>query len=408
VPTDFSDRRLPGQLSSVPARTHRRKFFLDCGRATLGLCSISLAGRSASAQNDISASPSSDRHAVILDLEKRLPALLAQSRTVPAVSMALVADAKLLWRGAFGVKDFDSKTPIGHDTLFEAGSVSKTAFAYVAMKLCEKGVLDLDTPLTQYAPDRIIEGDSRLDLITTRRVLSHTTGFQNWRSTKEPLAIHFTPGERWSYSGEGYSYLQSVVTHLAGHVNANDCKTFDDGAGGCATDFDAYMKANLLVPFGMRSSGYLYREGMARPYDRKGTPIADRKATAIDAARYGSAGGLHTTPADYAKFLIEVIKPKPSDAYRLNAASLREMLRPQIKVSDSLSWGLGWAIEHTKAGDIIAHSGDNPGYKALAAASVQRQAGFIIMTNGDSGYDDIIAKVVMSEPMQRFLPAALV
>ena len=322
--------------------------------------------------------------------------------------MALIADAKLYWRGAFGVKDLDSKIPVRPDTIFEAASVSKTVFAYVVMKLYEKGVLDLDTPLTKYTPDLIIKGDSRLDLITARRVLSHTTGFQNWRSTKEPLTIHFTPGERWSYSGEGYSYLQSVVTHLAGHVNPNDCKTFEDGAKVCATDFDAYMKANLLAPFGMRSSGYLYREGMARPHDRKGTMIADRKATAVEAARYGSAGGLHTTPSDYAKFLIEVIKPKPSDTYRLNAASLREMLRPQIKVSNSLSWGLGWAIEHTKAGDLIAHSGDNPGFKALVAASVQRQSGFIIMTNGDAGYDDIIAKVVMSEPMQRFLPAALV
>jgi CubicO group peptidase (beta-lactamase class C family) len=408
VSTDFSDQRLPGKLSGVPVPMTRRRFFLDCGRTTLGLSSISLVGRSALAQNDTGASTSSDWQALILDLEKRLPALLAQSPTVPAVSMALVADAKLMWRGSFGVKDLDSRTPIGPDTVFEAGSVSKTVFAYVVMKLCEKGVLDLDMPLTNYTPDRIIKGDSRLDLITTRRVLSHTAGFQNWRSAKEPLAIRFTPGERWSYSGEGYSYLQSVVTHLAGHVNASDCRTFDDGARGCTTDFDAYMKANLLVPFGMTSSGYLYREGMARPYDRKGTLIGDRKATAIDAARYGSAGGLHTTPAEYAKFLIEVIKPKPSDAYRLNAGSLSEMLRSQIKVTDSLSWGLGWAIEHTKAGDLIAHSGDNPGYKALAAASLQQQSGFIIMTNGDAGYDDIIAKVVMSEPMQRFLPTALV
>jgi len=194
------------------------------------------------------------------------------------------------------------------------------------------------------------------------------------------------------------------VTHLVGHVNPNDCKTFDDGARVCVTDFNAYMTANLLVPFGMTSSGYLYREGMARPYDRQGRLIGDRKATAIEAARYGSAGGLHTTPADYAKFLVEVIKPRPSDAYRLNAGSLREMFRSQIKVTDSLSWGLGWAIEHTKAGDILAHSGDNPGYKALAAASLQRQGGFIIMTNGDRGYDDIIAKVVMSEPMSGFFP----
>jgi CubicO group peptidase (beta-lactamase class C family) len=322
--------------------------------------------------------------------------------------MALVADAKLLWHGAFGITDFESKSPVDHDTIFEAGSVSKTVFAYAVMKLCEKRVLDLDTPLTKYTKDRLVEGDPRLDLITTRRVLSHTTGLPNWRSTKEPLAIRFAPGEHWSYSGEGYSYLQSVVTHLVGHEKRNDCKTFDDGARVCATDFDVYMKSTLLVPFGMRSSGYLYREGMARPHDKSGNIIADRKATAIEAARYGSAGGLHTTPTEYARFLIEIIEPKPSNAYRLSAGSLREMVRPQVKINESLSWGLGWAIERTKAGDIIAHSGDNPGYKALAAASLQQKTGFIIMTNGDRGYDEIIAKVVMSVPMQGFLPTALV
>lgn len=195
---------------------------------------------------------------------------------------------------------------------------------------------------------------------------------------------------------------------MHGHVNRDDCKAFEDGLKVCATDLDAYMKANLFLPFGMTSSGYLYQEGIARPHDEKGRMNSDRKATAVDAARYGSAGGLHTTPTDYAKFLLELIDPKPSDAYRLTADSLKEMVRPQVKVTDSFSWGLGWAIEHKKTGgDIISHSGDNPGFKALAAASIERKAGFIIMTNGDRGFDEIIAKVVHSEPMQRFLPVTL-
>ena len=84
------------------------------------------------------------------------------------------------------------------------------------------------------------------------------------------------------------------------------------------------------------------------------------------------------------------------------------MVRPQVKVTDSLSWGLGWAIEHQKTGrDVISHSGDNPGFKALTAASLGEKSAFIIMTNGDRGFDDIIAKVVKSEPMRRFLPVAV-
>jgi CubicO group peptidase (beta-lactamase class C family) len=345
---------------------------------------------------------------LIADLEKQLPALLAKATTVPAVSMVLVTDAKVRWRGAYGVKDFESKVPVDPDTVFEAGSVSKTVFAYEILKLCERGVMDLDTPLTRYTPDRFLAGDARLDLITARHVLSHTTGFPNWRSEKEPMAIQFTPGERWSYSGEGYSYLQSVMTHLTGHVEASQCKTLFDGFKACATDFDENMKANLFVPFGMTSSGYLYREDMARPHDEKGKMIADRKATPIEAARYGSAGELHTTPTDYAKFLIELLDPKPSDQYRLTAASLREMVRPQAKITDTLSWGLGWATERTKSGgEIISHSGDNPGFKTMTAASLANRTGFMIMTNGDRGFDDIITKVLKSESMQRFLPVTV-
>ena len=389
----------------------RRKFVAQCGRAALGLPLLSLVG--CSRQASTTPAPKDAAGAgnrwdeLVADLDKQLPALLAKATTVPAVSMALVTDAKLRWRGAFGVKDFGSKVPVDPDTVFEAGSVSKTVFAYEILNLCEKGVMNLDTPLTKYTPDRFLKGDPRLDLITARHVLSHKTGFPNWRSDKEPLAIQFTPGERWSYSGEGYSYLQSVMTHLTGHVDTNTCKTLHDGLRMCATDFDGNMKANLFVPFGMTSSGYLYREGMARPHDEKGSMIADRKATAIEAARYGSAGELHTTPTDYARFLIELLDPKPSDQYRLTPASLQEMVRPQAKITDSLSWGLGWAIEHKKSGgDIISHSGDNPGFKAMTAASLEKKTAFIIMTNGDRGFD-IITKVVMSEPMQRFLPVTL-
>ena len=176
----------------------------------------------------------------------------------------------------------------------------------------------------------------------------------------------------------------------------------------CATDFDAYMKANLLVPFGMMSSGYLYRDGMARPHDEKGQLIPGHVTTAVEAARYGSAGQLHSTVKDYAKFLIEIIAPKPADAFRLSTTSLHEMLRPQVKITDTLSWGLGWAIEqHPEMGDIISHSGDNPGFKTMTGASVRRRSAFIIVTNSDQGFEDAIRPVLRSAPMRDFLPVAI-
>ncbi len=306
--------------------------------------------------------------------EKQFPALM-EAKNVPGASVAIFRNDKIAWRRGFGVKEASSRAAVDVNTIFEAASMSKPVFAYVVMKLCEKGVMNLDTPLTKYTPKRFLEGDSRLELITARHVLSHTSGFQNWRSDKDPLAIHFTPGSKWQYSGEGYSYLQSVVEHLT------------------SESIQEYMKKHLFEPFGMDSSGYvwndMFEKRMARPHDVSGKALNNKKSTASDVARYGSSGALLSTPTDYARFYLEVLNPKPADRFRLTKASLAEMLRPQVKVAETpeytMWWGLGWRLIHTKSGDSFGHGGDNEGFHCESAASEQKKSGFVIMTNGENG-----------------------
>ncbi|HSS97300.1 MAG TPA: serine hydrolase domain-containing protein, partial [Terriglobales bacterium] len=291
------------------------------------------------------------------------------------VSVAIIKDAQVRWCRGFGVKDAASRQRVDTETIFEAASMSKPVFAYFVMKLCEGHIVDLDTPLTKYSSKRFLQGDPRLDLITARHVLSHTSGFQNWRSDQQKLKIHFMPGEKWMYSGEGYNYLQTVVTAVLG------------------IPFEVYMDTNILKPFLMSSSSYLpngsVAKHMARGHDAEGKLREIRKSTPQDIARYGAAGALLTTPSDYAKFLIEVIHPKPSDTFRLNKTSLKEMLRPQIEVSKdknyTISWGLGWRIVQSKDGIVITHGGENPGFQSWAEASVEKQSGFVLTTNGDNG-----------------------
>jgi CubicO group peptidase (beta-lactamase class C family) len=364
----------------------RREFLVEGSRAALRFSLLPLVAQAQGNQKSVELKDGTPSETLIADLERVIPKLMEEA-IVPGLSIALIKDAKLLWRRGFGVKDTASKDPVDNDTVFEAASVSKTVFAYAAMKLCEKGIIGLDTSLTKYAPKPFLEHDPRLELITARHVLSHSSGFQNWRSDKEPLKIHFAPGEKYLYSGEGYSYLQSVVTHLTGQP------------------IEPYMKANLLEPFGMASSGYawndIFEKRMARPHDPKGKPINNNKPTAADVARYAAAGELRTTPTDYAKFMIEVIDPKKSDAFRLNKESREEMLRPQVKVDDSSSWALGWQIRHTLKGNLIMHGGDNKGFHAIVLASVERKCGLIIMTNGENG-NQVIWNLVLGNIMQQF------
>ena len=286
------------------------------------------------------------------------------------------------------MKKSGSDAPVDENTLFEAGSVSKTVFAYAVMKLCEKGVLSLDTPLTQYVSERWITDDPRFEQITARHVLSHQSGLQNWRSAEDPLRIHFDPGTSFQYSGEGYSFLQLVVAHLTGRVSTDSCETLFDGLSVCATEIDSYLKTSLLRPLGMATSGYVWEAGsplVADGHDRDGAPTGRSGTTPILAARYGAAGNLSTSAAEYARFLIEILDPKPSDEFRLTTASRAEMLRPQVKVDDASSWALGWQVLHRDKGDLLSHGGDNPGYKAFVLASAERKSGYVILTNGDNG-----------------------
>jgi CubicO group peptidase (beta-lactamase class C family) len=324
------------------------------------------------------------------DLDRRIPSWLRESR-LPGLSIAIVRNASVAWRRAFGVRDAASRTPVTNDTMFEAASMSKPVFAYVVMKLVEDGVLDLDAPLTRYVPDRFLEGDSRLDLMTARHVLSHTGGFQNWRSDKTPLAIHFTPGSKYLYSGEGYNYLQTVVTKLVGQP------------------FERYMRTRLFQPFGMTSSGYVWSDAearrMARPHGNDGAPLEQGKSTPEGVARYGSAGALLSTPTDYAEFVINVIDPKPVNAFRLSRASVNEMLRAHVKLEGGefpSSWALGWQIFHNPGRDFIYHGGNNRGFHCAAVASVEGKCGFVAMTNGDNG-PAVLRNLLTLDLMQAFL-----
>ena len=94
--------------------------------------------------------------------------------------------------------------------------MTKPVFAYAVLKLVDEGKLDLDTPLVKYLSGRYDVGDDpRLDQITARHVLSHRTGFPNWRPRGDKtLKIYFTPGDRFSYSGEASSIYPKSSNRL--------------------------------------------------------------------------------------------------------------------------------------------------------------------------------------------------
>jgi len=276
------------------------------------------------------------------------------------------------------------------ETVFEAASLSKPVFTYGVLKLVEQGKLGLDVPLTTYLPKPFVEGDERLVKITARIVLSHRTGFPNWPADDGSVSIYFTPGERFSYSGEGYIYLQRVVEKITGKP------------------LNEYMTQAVFTPLGMTSSSYVWRPDFdaltATGHDSDGKPTELWKP-----AEALAASTLNTTAKDYALFVEAVLNGKG-----LKPATLREMETPEIaldpecricikhepkQLSKNLFWGLGWGIERKDGTDVLWHWGDNGSFKGFVMADPKTKSGVVMFANSEKGLE--VAKPVVDEVMGR-------
>jgi CubicO group peptidase (beta-lactamase class C family) len=292
------------------------------------------------------------------DLTKFIP-LKMKTYRVPGVSVALLEAGRRIWSRGFGVSDVETGLPVTQETVFEAASLGKPLLAFAAINLCASNVMTLDTPLSHYMAGQPVSESPLLEQVTLRRVLSHTTGFPNWRPKRfspKPglLTINFAPGEKFSYSGEGFAYLQQVIEHLTG-------QSLHDFAN------------NLFLPLLMPSSSYVWHESyqphLARGHNKRAKPVPWNRFKEANAAF-----SLYSTPSDYASFVQQVMQPGHS-----------EMLTPQASLTDELSWGLGWGLWEQADKKSFWHWGDNGAYQSFVTASSAEGDGIVIMTNGQRG-----------------------
>jgi CubicO group peptidase (beta-lactamase class C family) len=299
-----------------------------------------------------------------VDLTAILGGLLDE-HDVPGVAAGVADDAgetQIVTAGSRGA----GQGAVDADTLFVAASLTKPVFATGVLTLVDAGVLDLDRPLSEYVAEPYLPADGRAATITARMVLSHTTGFPNWREDG-PLFLRWPPGTRWGYSGEGYAYLQEVVEHVTG------------------APLDHFLADAVLRPLGMDSSTMVRRPGddvrLAAGHDRRGA----RQPRSRSMGRKAAAGGLYTTAPDYLRFLVHSL----SDRHRL--------FEPQVRIDDELSWGLGWGVEESAGGRAVWQWGSDPGYKNFVIGLPGDGRGVVVLTNGDRGalvYREVVRKVL--------------
>lgn len=298
-----------------------------------------------------------------------IPALMAEER-IPGISISIVEDSNLVLSKSYGVRNVNDQAAINHETVYEFASLSKPIFALAILQLSEKGVIDLDKPLLEYLKFPGLADDERNSLITARIVLSHSTGLPNWSNGKQ-VSLAFTPGERFSYSGMSYFFLQRVLEKLTG------------------IPLQQIVEEEVFSPLKMTNSSFIWNnkfiDNRSVGHSLKGKYSRDLRAFTSAV----SASSLISTSEDYSKFLSHILIE-----YKKRNPIITKMVVPITQVKNDehwgrISWGLGWGIEETSEGTNIWHWGNNNEFRSLVVANLERGVGLVYVANGASGLKPI-------------------
>ncbi len=287
---------------------------------------------------------------------------LSDSAGMVGFSVAVVQNDAIVYNKAFGLKNKQTLEKADENTIFEGASLTKPLVAYLALLLAVEGKFNLDKPLYQYLQNRDLWYDYRYLKITARMILSHSSGLPNWRDYRG-LRIGFAPGTGYSYSSEGFIYLQRVLEKVTG-------KKLGD-----------LMNEKIFQVLGMNNSSLVWRSDYDSRYadrhDSTGKAWGRFKATEASAA-----GTLYTNAEDYARFIRFLFQ---------NKSLTDKLMAPQIKVkmptsfSQNLWWGLGFGLQEYEKGLYFFHWGDNIYSKAYFAGSVEQKTALIFFSNQENG-----------------------
>jgi len=314
-------------------------------------------------------------------LDQRVPVWL-KAFNVVGVEIAYIEDGKVAWTSFYG-EQVPGGLPTSENTLFNVASLTKPITAELILRLASVGKVNLDEPVAPYWTDPDVKDNAWNELLTPRLLLSHQSGFTNWRyQTKGVLQLQWKPGTQFGYSGEGIDYVARFAEKKAGQP------------------FEELAQQFVFDPIGMKDTSYTPRSWWA---GRQAKPVESEPRT-----RWSAADLLRTTVRDYSKFVISVMNndgvTKEIAAERLKIT--RNQITPEMEsvlcesaqdpehCKVSMGFGLGWRIVKINDETVIDHTGGDSDIKTIALFIPRTRTGVVIFTNGPNVGHEMIDKIL--------------
>jgi CubicO group peptidase (beta-lactamase class C family) len=353
-------------------------------------------------------------------LKEQVPGLLARHK-VPGLALALIDDGQVSHLQCYGKADAATGEALTTAALFKAASISKSVTAWGIMVLVERGLLDLDAPISAYLQRWSLPA-SPFDTsrVTARLLLAHRAGTtlsgcsvvpcddprptlidalngdmppltaaqrdyaRLWNKPPEdynvPVRLFQEPGSGYCYSGGGYMILELLIEELAGQ------------------SFADFMTETVLGPLGMLQSGFDLADlaNLATAHDSDGRPIGRFWTNGL------AAGGLVCDIADLARFgCAGLAGPNGELPGRglISAAAVAAMYAGE-GFSESVNGvdyqsGLGHMVGEIDGVRFAMHTGGNLGWRSVFSIMPDRRRGIAMLLNGAGG-NPVWAQIMQS------------
>ena len=313
---------------------------------------------------------------------------------VPGAAVAVVVNGSTAWVEGFGVADRSTSEPVVADTVFQAGSISKSVIAWAVLHLAETGRVDLDAPVeAQIEGWQLAASEHPTDQVTPRRLLAHTAGLpfavgglpasvDRLRAGEvDPALLRFEhePGSRFVYSNPGYAVLGLLIEEAAGRP------------------LEAFMAEEILGPLGMHDSTFALDERLAvraaTGHGPDGAPVS------VDWQGPVGASGLHTTAPDLARFAAaahvgaagaEVLEPEAVDRLHRPRSSTAGV--PHRLMAEAAGWG-HFVDTMTDGTVVVSHGGEEEGWIGGFVTVPATGDGLVVLTNSRNSYPLLIGEL---------------
>jgi D-alanyl-D-alanine carboxypeptidase len=317
--------------------------------------------------------------------------------------IAIVHGREVIFSQAFGYANLEKQIPATKETIYPLASVTKVFTATMLAQLCEKGVVDLETPVHKYVPGYLAKSSfAGVRPTTLQQLASHTSGLpknapNNFWHGYSVFGFVVTGGQadlinfvskdeilgclefiELEHEPDIYSHYSNLGFQLLGMALEN----------ATGEPFAQYVRANILEPLGMSNSGFTFDDAdssrMTVGYVCTGPEAPHLPTTRWVPGCALYSGGLYATADDVARFVSLQFQEETGESGRiLGTGMLRRMRSPNSvrRIGAYDSYGLGWAVVRIEDFDAVEHNGALVGHGAHVSAIPELKLGIVVLSN---------------------------